>query len=347
MGSLRRPSRKQMMRRHSLIIWFAFFAEAHTITENSVGKLVGKLVDELVDTFVNHADVKSTATMFRRVLKVSPLHHADVENTTLGKPGQLKMPSHTSVKSLPILPASRLSARAQGQGLFPSHPGRYPKSGEPFASHSGRRPPPSDEARSSLSRRDALVVSLVGATALAPVPAIAREAEIPSLKTTFKDFTSTPSGLLYKDVGRGNGKMPDVGDRCVIDWTGYVNDNYGPRPFETKKLTEVGVLKDVDGGDKAFLRFELGKGSVIPAIEEGIAGMAEGGLRQLIVERPELGYPTDDPSHDRVGPKPSSFSGQRSLQVVLENQYRADKTLFFNIKLMRVDKPGENGWKSR
>lgn len=54
---------------------------------------------------------------------------------------------------------------------------------------------------------------------------------------------------------------------------------------------------------------QLGAGKVIPALEETLLDMSEGGVRQLIVP-PRLGYPEDDPSHDRVGPKPSTFSGQ-------------------------------------
>jgi len=39
-----------------------------------------------------------------------------------------------------------------------------------------------------------------------------------------------------------------------------------------------------------------------------------------IVVPAELGYPLDDPDHVRVGPKPTTFSGQRALNFVLENQ---------------------------
>ena len=64
-------------------------------------------------------------------------------------------------------------------------------------------------------------------------------------------------------------------DRCVVDWTGFTNDRYGPRPFETKQLTEL------DGDDKKFFRFELGAGTVIPGFEEAVRGMSEGGVRHL------------------------------------------------------------------
>jgi hypothetical protein len=47
-------------------------------------------------------------------------------------------------------------------------------------------------------------------------------------------------------------------------------------------------------------------------------------VSQLVVP-PELGYPADDPTHDRVGPKPASFSGQRTLDFVLSNKGFVDK----------------------
>jgi len=201
-----------------------------------------------------------------------------------------------------------------------------------------------------ISRRQTAALALA---ALAGSPAIARAESFayqPALagKDYGKsemgggaDFTKTPSGLSYKDGKVGSGKSPAAGDRVVIDWTGYTIGYFG-RPFETKKLREI------QGDDKDYLRFILGQkpNLMIPALEEGIATMAEGGVRQLIVP-PSLGYPKGDPEHDTVGPKPTTFSGQRALNFVLENQELIDKTLLFNIKLVRVDEAdGKGGFKS-
>lgn len=70
--------------------------------------------------------------------------------------------------------------------------------------------------------------------------------------------------------------------------------------------------------------------------------MKPGGIRQVIVPYGELGYPADDSSHDRVGPKPTTFSGMRALNFVLDNP-RVDRTMLFNVKLVRVDKPDGKG----
>ena len=155
---------------------------------------------------------------------------------------------------------------------------------------------------------------------------------------SYDDFTRTSSGLYYKDAKGGDGKLTSAkGDRVVIDWSGYTIGYFG-RPFETRQLRSLDKLED------EFLRFELGKGTVIPALEEGLTGMSVGGVRQIVVP-PQLGYPPSDPSHDKVGPKPSTFSGQRALDFVLQNKELIDKTLLFNVKVIRVDKPGTNGWK--
>ena len=81
-----------------------------------------------------------------------------------------------------------------------------------------------------------------------------------------------------------------MGRRCVAQ-IGYFG-----RPFETKKLREI------QGDEKDYLRFVLGQkpNLMIPAMEEGLASMAEGGVRQLIVP-PSIGYPKSDMAHETVG----------------------------------------------
>ena len=149
---------------------------------------------------------------------------------------------------------------------------------------------------------------------------------------SYADFKKGNNGLLYKDAKLGVGKTPSKGDRVVVDWTGYTIGYFG-RPFETKQL------KSLDGKDDVFLRFVLGSGTVIPGIDQGVLGMSEGGIRQIVVP-PSVGYPESDPSHEAVGPRPSTFSGQRALDFVLQNRELIDKTLLFNVKLIRVDPAG-------
>ena len=72
---------------------------------------------------------------------------------------------------------------------------------------------------------------------------------------------------------------------------------------------------------------------MIPAIEEAILGLRVGGVRRVIVPE-ELGYPTS--GFDAVGPKPSSFSGRRTLDHLLKKQGIVDKTLMFDLELLAV-----------
>lgn len=57
--------------------------------------------------------------------------------------------------------------------------------------------------------------------------------------------------------------------------------------------------------DKDFYRFTLGRGEVIPAVEEAVTSMKEGGIRRIVVPV-ELGYPNND--MNALGPSPSTFS---------------------------------------
>lgn len=57
--------------------------------------------------------------------------------------------------------------------------------------------------------------------------------------------------------------------------------------------------------DKDFYRFTLGRGEVIPAFEEAVLSMKEGGIRRIVVPV-ELGYPNFD--MNKQGPTPTTFS---------------------------------------
>ena len=50
----------------------------------------------------------------------------------------------------------------------------------------------------------------------------------------------------------------------------------------------------------------------------------------------------EDKEHELVGPKPTTFSGMRALNFVLDNP-RVDRTLLFNVKLIRVDRGDGKG----
>jgi len=238
-----------------------------------------------------------------------------------------------------VLPAAGLAVKT---GLATALPDFRASTHE--TSRTRMAPPVMQVGRRNAIARTLAVLPSALAALLAPPAWSAERADLPALKgkdygktqMSYSDFAMTDSGLMYKDATVGSGKSPAEGDRVVVDWSGYTI-GYNGRPFETKKLVEL------DGKEKDPIRFELGRGLVVPGMEEGLLGMKEGGVRQLVVV-PELGYPSKDASHNFVGPKPSTFSGQRALNFVIYNQELLDKTLLFNVKLIRVDKPGQNGW---
>lgn len=81
---------------------------------------------------------------------------------------------------------------------------------------------------------------------------------------------------------------------------------------------------------------------MIKGLEQAFVDMKPGGVRQVVVPYGELSYPEDDKTHDRVGPKPATFSGDRALNFVLDNP-NLDRTLLFNVKVIRIDKPDGKG----
>lgn len=89
-----------------------------------------------------------------------------------------------------------------------------------------------------------------------------------------ENIITTKSGLKYVDVKVGTGKEAKAGDVVDVHYTGRLKDG---KKFDSS----------VDR-NKPFT-FNLGKGEVIKGWDEGVAGMKEGGKRNLIIP-PELGY---------------------------------------------------------
>lgn len=166
------------------------------------------------------------------------------------------------------------------------------------------------------------------ASEFADMPAL-RGKDYGKTKMRYPDYTETESGLQYKDLRVGNGPIPKMGETVVVDWDGYTIGYYG-RIFEARNKTKGGSF---EGDDKDFFKFRIGSQEVIPAFEEAVSDMAQGGIRRIIVP-PELGYPDND--FNKSGPRPTTFSGQRALDFVLRNQGLIDKTLLFDIELLKI-----------
>ncbi|CAJ1842681.1 unnamed protein product [Sphenostylis stenocarpa] len=196
---------------------------------------------------------------------------------------------------------------------------------------------PSFQRRKMLLSSVAIVAGTFCSTSVHEIALAAEFADMPALrgkdygktKMRYPDYTETESGLQYKDLRPGNGPTPKMGETVVVDWDGYTIGYYG-RIFEARNKTKGGSF---EGDDKDFFRFKIGYNEVIPAFEEAVSGMALGGIRRIIVP-PELGYPENDFS--KGAPRPTTFSGQRALDFVLRNQGLIDKTLLFDIELLKI-----------
>lgn len=108
-------------------------------------------------------------------------------------------------------------------------------------------------------------------------------------------------GLKTKDVSPGQGAKAKVGDVLTMEYTGVLKNG---KKFDSST-------------GKAPYAFELGAGTVIKGWDQGIAGMRVGGKRKIIVP-PELGYGDKD-----------------------NGDIPAKSTLYFDVKLLRIDPKGE------
>lgn len=145
-------------------------------------------------------------------------------------------------------------------------------------------------------------------------------------RTRYPNYTLTESGLQLKDIqpGKEGSPLAKQGDIVVLTWEGYTL-NYKGLPFETRRLQEAAGIQIEP------LRFKVGDGTVIPGLDEAVRGMREGGVRQVIVPF-ELGY---DEAR-RLQPRPCTWTGQRTLDFVLDGQGAMDKTLLMNVSVKRV-----------
>ena len=115
------------------------------------------------------------------------------------------------------------------------------------------------------------------------------------------DFEVLPSGLKYSDIVVGTGNSPLVGNLVLVHYRGWFED---------------GTLFEDSREQGSPIIFEVGADEVIDGWDEGIRGMREGGLRQLVIP-PALAYG----SAGTTGIPPNS-------------------TLIFEINLLGVADPG-------
>ena len=95
------------------------------------------------------------------------------------------------------------------------------------------------------------------------------------------EYTTTASGLHYKDSVVGEGKSPQSGDQVTVHYTGTLLE-------EGKAIGEGKKFDSSRDRDQPFV-FPIGQGRVIKGWDEGVITMKPGGKRTLVIP-PELGY---------------------------------------------------------
>ncbi|MBC7454608.1 MAG: FKBP-type peptidyl-prolyl cis-trans isomerase [Massilia sp.] len=101
------------------------------------------------------------------------------------------------------------------------------------------------------------------ASPVAAVPAAAAPAEV-------------GNSLLKIDTVVGTGKEASVGNKVVVNYTGWFY-----KPLATRQRGRK-FDSSLDGGREP-LEFQLGAGQVIKGWEQGVAGMKVGGKRTLVI----------------------------------------------------------------
>ncbi len=95
----------------------------------------------------------------------------------------------------------------------------------------------------------------------------------PELNIDLAEMDEPQTGFYRRDLTIGEGAFATPGDVVNVHYTGWLPDG---RQFDSSR------------GKSPFL-FQLGASSVIEGWDIGVAGMREGGKRQLVIP-PDLGY---------------------------------------------------------
>lgn len=127
-----------------------------------------------------------------------------------------------------------------------------------------------EDSMKSLVRASIVALSLVFVTN--------SYAEVKKVENSQVSETKTASGLRYRDEKVGTGVKAEKGKIVVVHYTGWLDE--GGKP---------GKKFDSSRDRNEPFDFPLGMGRVIAGWDEGVAGMAIGGRRTLIIPA-ELGY---------------------------------------------------------
>uniref|UniRef100_B8HUH5 Peptidyl-prolyl cis-trans isomerase n=1 Tax=Cyanothece sp. (strain PCC 7425 / ATCC 29141) TaxID=395961 RepID=B8HUH5_CYAP4 len=144
-----------------------------------------------------------------------------------------------------------------------------------------------------------LVLVVAQFTARSPVVIASPIEETTIAMTSDADYTTTPSGLKYRDLVVGTGAMPKRGQQVIVQYTGTLMNG---TKFDSSR----------DRGQP--FQFRIGVGQVIKGWDEGVGTMRVGGQRELVIP-PDLAY------------------GSRAVGGVIP----ANSTLKFDVELLGIE----------
>jgi peptidylprolyl isomerase len=121
---------------------------------------------------------------------------------------------------------------------------------------------------------EAPTVQVAPATQAAPAIPAATLASAQDLEPLPSDYTTTPSGLEYRDIKVGDGATPTPRQLVSVHYTGTLTSG---KKFDSSR-----------DRNEPFT-FPVGAGRVIKGWDEGVASMQVGGVRELRIP-PNLAY---------------------------------------------------------
>jgi FKBP-type peptidyl-prolyl cis-trans isomerase FkpA len=127
-----------------------------------------------------------------------------------------------------------------------------------------------------ITTASALAVAALAATGCVAADTATKPVEA---KADVKAFTTSATGLQYKDTKLGSGAAAKAGTKVTVHYTGWLQNPDG----------SVGKKFDSSRDGNQPFSFVLGAGNVIKGWDEGVQGMQVGGQRRLVIPA-ALGY---------------------------------------------------------
>lgn len=113
-------------------------------------------------------------------------------------------------------------------------------------------------------------------------------------------YVKLPSGVVYADLRKGKGKTAATGSRVNLQWVLRKSNGY--------------FVDSSERNDSVPFIFTIGDGSAIAGLDEAMVGVAEGGVRRVLIP-PALAY-VEGLEDGKPGPIPVGFGPRQQMRRV-------------------------------